>query len=162
MKNKFFIAGIAILLIIAGVQTCRLESAHNNLNALNAEFEGYKLAQQAYNKEEEKRVSTVIEEIRHEAQRQNEQVKNESAAAHALALDHNNRMYEQQISRLRAACNPTSAPGGEDAKDPIGVLAHVLTRTDEAAGVYARVADERGAALNACIAAYGVVANKKQ
>ncbi|WP_239442026.1 DUF2514 family protein [Saezia sanguinis] len=34
------------------------------------------------------------------------------------------------------------------------MLAHVLTRTDQAAGIYARTADERGIALKACNAAY--------
>lgn len=38
-----------------------------------------------------------------------------------------------------------------------GGLAKVLTRTDEALGIYARVAYERGIALSSCIASYEVI-----
>jgi len=155
-------ATIAVLLLMLGVQTYRLDRLSGKHDALSVEFEAYKQAQMAFSKAEELRMANEIEEIRYEAQRQAEQIKSEGAAAYAVALDQHNRVYEQQIARLRAACHSTATAGGKDAADPIGVLADVLTRTDEATGVYARVADERGVALNACIAAYEALGSKRE
>ena len=163
--NKYLLIGIAltaaVLLLLLGVQTHRLDRLSGQHDALSLEFEAYKQAQMAFSKAQELRMANEIEGIRHEAQQEAGRIKSEGEAAYAVALDLHNRVYEQQISRLRATCNAVAAAGGKDAADPIGVLAHVLTRTDEAAGVYARVADERAVALNACISAYEALASKR-
>lgn len=61
----------------------------------------------------------------------------------------------EQVDRLAAAaragaCNPAAAGNGAAAGDPIGVLADVLRRADERAGVLARFGDESRAAGAEC------------
>ena len=154
MKTKLLAAAVAILLISLTIQAFRLGKEQDAHASTKIGFEAYKASQAAYNEARELEWINEIQEVRHEAQQHAEQIKRDNEAAHTLALNDTNSMYEQQIARLRASCNTTATTGSQDAPDPIGVLAHVLTRTDEAAGTYARVADERGVALNACIRAY--------
>lgn len=98
------------------------------------------------------------------------------AAAHQEAI----RAHQAQIARLRAAADiaatadlrlreriatlaaqaggggqdPDPAGSGPAAEDPIGVLADVLGRCSARVRLLAAVADERGAAGEACVRAY--------
>jgi hypothetical protein len=55
----------------------------------------------------------------------------------------------------RAQCANTAASDmGASTGDPIGVLAHVLGRADERAGILADIAEQRGIAGRACERAY--------
>lgn len=53
-----------------------------------------------------------------------------------------------------SASNPAAAEGGPSAADAARVLADMQRRTGEAAGLYARLADERGDAGTVCERAY--------
>jgi hypothetical protein len=58
-------------------------------------------------------------------------------------------------ARARAQCADSPAADlGTPTSDPIGVLAHVLERADERAGILADIAEQRGIAGRACERAY--------
>jgi Tfp pilus assembly protein PilE len=58
-------------------------------------------------------------------------------------------------ARARAQCsNTTTSDMGPPADDAIGVLAYVLGRADERAGILADIAEQRGIAGRACERAY--------
>lgn len=59
--------------------------------------------------------------------------------------------------RAAAACGSASQPGGATGGDSIGVLADVLGRADERAGIVAEFADRTRIAHEACISEYGAV-----
>jgi hypothetical protein len=55
------------------------------------------------------------------------------------------------VTRARSQCANTTASGlRPTTDDPIGVLAHVLGRADERAGILADIAEQRGIAGRAC------------
>jgi len=61
---------------------------------------------------------------------------------------------QQRLAAAVAAARAASAAGGPPAGDPIGVLADVLSRADERAGVLAAYADRARAAGSACERSY--------
>jgi hypothetical protein len=61
---------------------------------------------------------------------------------------------QQRLAATVAAARAASTAGGPPAGDPIGVLADVLSRADERAGVLAAYADRARAAGAACERAY--------
>ena len=60
----------------------------------------------------------------------------------------------------RPAVNPGAAPISPAASSPGDMLADVLRRIEDAAGQLAAVADERGAAGDACVSAYDSLTQK--
>lgn len=73
--------------------------------------------------------------------------------AHAVdAADDERRGLLNDIDKYRKARAPKCASPGQDQPggDPIGVLANLLSRADEMAGVYAKVADARKLTAQAC------------
>ena len=57
----------------------------------------------------------------------------------------------------RPASNPGAAPPGQPASSPIDLLADLQRRLEDAAGQLAAVADQRGAAGDACVDAYDLL-----
>lgn len=81
------------------------------------------------------------------------------ARADAVIADAASGRLQQRVAALvaearRAATNPGPAGASPPAGDPIQLLADLQRRADEAAGILARIADERGAAGAACERAY--------
>lgn len=70
------------------------------------------------------------------------------------AADAASRDLRVRLAGAVAAARAASAAGGEAAGDPIGVLADVLGRADERAGVLAGYADQTRAAGLACERSY--------
>lgn len=99
---------------------------------------------------EEQRRTAAQMEIANDASNQRDQARVDAAAA-ASAADG----LRKQVAVLVAAGRcPAAVAGSAPAGDPIGVLADVLGRADERAGVLASIADERGIAGRACERAY--------
>ena len=160
---KKYIPEILTIVLISGLcfalwtQTNRLNAAKNEAQAVQLAFDQYRVEQQAEINQLNQQHREALQNVSTKAQENLQQALEDERHASAVALNERNRVYNREIARLRQACNSTPATGDHDASDPIGVLAHVLARTDQAAGIYARVADERGIALNACIEAYEAV-----
>jgi Flp pilus assembly protein TadB len=89
-------------------------------------------------------------EIANDAHAQAEHARADADAA-AAARD---RLRDRLAAVVASAGHPSSATGSEAAGDPIGVLAVVLGRADERAGLLADLADKRGIAGAACERAY--------
>ena len=157
---KKYLPEIGAVLVIVGliiwgsVQTLRLEASRNETQKAILEHEQYKVQQQAEVYRLNMQHQEEMENVRTQANSETVQKVEDERRAGVVALNDSNRVYQREIARLRQTCNPTPASGSNDASDPIGVLAHVLTRSDAGAGIYARTADERGIALKACNAAY--------
>jgi hypothetical protein len=93
------------------------------------------------------------QEVAHAAQIQADAARADAAAA-AHARDALRVQLDAFVRAHRGPVDPGAAGGGSAASDPIGVLADVLSRADERAGVLAGVADQRGIAGAACERAY--------
>lgn len=76
------------------------------------------------------------------------------ARADRDASDAAGRDLRVRLNAAVAAARATTAPGGEAAGDPIGVLADVLSRADERAGILADYADRARIAGLACERSY--------
>jgi len=103
--------------------------------------------------EETNRRVSAQQEIAHEAQQQAQHAAADAADA-ARARDALRVQLDAFVRAHRGPADPTAAAGSAPAGDPIGVLADVLSRADERAGVLADLADRRGVAGAACERAY--------
>jgi hypothetical protein len=93
------------------------------------------------------------QEVAHAAQIQADAARADAATA-SRARDALRVQLDVFVRAHRGAGDPGAAGGGAPAGDPIGVLADVLGRADERAGVLAGIADQRGVAGAACERAY--------
>ena len=89
-------------------------------------------------------------EIADEADKQLAHVRADAAIADAAAGRLSQRVAALVAQARAAAANPAAVSASAPAGDPAGMLAELQRRADEAAGIYARIADERGAAGAAC------------
>lgn len=153
------VLAIVALIIWGTVQTLKLEASRNETQKAILEHEQYKIAQQVEIYRLNMQHQEELENVRTQANSEAVQKVEDERRAGVVALNDSNRLYQREITRLRQACNSTTTTGSNDASDPIGVLANLLTRSDAGAGIYARTADERGIALRACNAAYEALRN---
>jgi hypothetical protein len=77
--------------------------------------------------------------------------------ADRLGADRAHQQLQQRLTGAIAAARAAAAAGGAPAGDPIGVLADVLGRADERAGILAGYADQARAAGIACERAYNAL-----
>jgi len=95
---------------------------------------------------EEQRRTAAQQEIAENAAKERDQAGADAAAA-ASAADGLRKQVAVLVDRAR---HPATATGSPAAGDALDLLADVLGRTDEAAGEFARIADERGIAGQQC------------
>lgn len=158
------VAGIAFagVSVFAGMQTvgrARAEAATANVQARwdadRAQAAAAALKQTTeYRAEEERRIAVQKKESIDEAERKITEARADAAGADAAAERLRSRIAALVAAARQAARNPAPAGASTPAGDPIGVLADVLSRSDARSGLLARVADERGIAGTACVAAY--------
>ena len=151
----------AALLLALSVQTHRVKTAKAETVEVRtawtlqrAQATEAALAQATAYRIEEQRRQTAHQEIIDEADR-----KILAARADAVIADAASGRLQQRIASLvaatrEAARHPGVAVPSAPAGDPVELLANLQRRADQAAGDMARIADERGAAGNACVAAY--------
>ena len=96
---------------------------------------------------EEQRRTHEQERIASEATQQAAKARDDARAAVGSA-----ERLRQRVAALR--CDPAAAASGPAASDPIGVLADVLRRADERAGLLAEYADSARIAGLACERSY--------
>ena len=100
---------------------------------------------------EEQRRQKRIEEMEDEANRRTDLAVAAAADADMAAARLRARLADF-VARSRG--DPIAAKGGQAATDPVGVLALVLSRADERAGIVAAYADSARIAGETCVAAY--------
>lgn len=154
-------AGLFIALAFGAWQSFRLAEvrtllaqAQRDRAADAAEAERAAREQERAHRAQEDRWTLALRKASHDAEHQIE-----AARADAVRADAAGRRLQQRVDALaaaarRAAAHPAAADAGPPADDPAGVLADLQRRADEAAGLMARVADERGAAGLACERAF--------
>lgn len=161
MRLAIEVAVLVALLVALGVQTKRVEwkeaqvgeckqTAVNDRNNATAAL----LKVQTEYRAEEQRRRDEQKEIADEADRKIEQARADAAVADAAAGRLQQRVAALVAAAREAARNPIATQGSAPATDAIGLLAELQRRADEAAGIYARIADERGVAGEACERAY--------
>ena len=151
----------AALLLALSVQTHRVKTAKAETVEVRtawtlqrAQATEAALAQATAYRIEEQRRQTAHQEIIDEADR-----KILAARADAVIADAASGRLQQRIASLvaatrEAARHPGVAVPSAPAGDPVELLADLQRRADQAAGDMARIADERGEAGSACVAAY--------
>ncbi|WP_059413456.1 DUF2514 family protein [Cupriavidus basilensis] len=102
---------------------------------------------------EEQRRTTAQTEIANAATKEMVGARADAAAANDAAGRLRQRVAEL-LATGRAAGNPAAASAGPAAGDPIGMLADVLGRADQRAGLLAEYADSARVAGQACERAY--------
>ncbi|KVC60489.1 hypothetical protein WI73_04530 [Burkholderia ubonensis] len=95
---------------------------------------------------EEQRRTVAQQENAEHAAKDRDQARADAAAA-AFAAD---GLRKQVAALVAGARHPAATTGGAPAGDALDLLADVFSRTDEAAGEFARIADQRGIAGRQC------------
>lgn len=132
MKTKLITAAVAILVLLLGVQTWRLNKEEQAHAKTSMAFSTYIAEQFAYNTTESKRRADDIEQIRREG---DEKLNEVQAMLDRTANDLNGLRSEN--TRLRTARNPTAASQCKTEYERIRVLTGLL---DECAAKYTAVA----------------------
>jgi hypothetical protein len=156
LVSRFLASGLAATLLLAGLQTWRLDRerlAHAETRAGHAALAA--AAEQAARIEEQRRIA-ALQEVIHET----EQNLARARADAARAVDAGERL-RQRFASVAGSCGGSEHSGpagaGEAAVAAGPVLADVQRRIDEAAGELARFADAAHAAGRACERAYGAL-----
>lgn len=145
---------VLALVLVAGVQQCRVMDAKGELSVARAEWSEAARQAEARARSEEQRRQNVIEGIRRDAQEKIAAVAADAAAADDAASRLRARVA--QLSRRPASC-PGAAGGGEAADPARDLLAVMLSRLDAAAGGIAEFADRSRAAGLTCQVSYEAV-----
>ncbi|WP_431512624.1 DUF2514 family protein [Variovorax sp. DAIF25] len=147
---------VGLLMALLGLQTVRvagLEQAAADQRATDAESQ--RLAERAQRTEEQRRAAAVTKEAT-DAHARITTLEDDLRGARAAA-DGVRSAAASAAGRARAgACTAPRSPGDPGA-DAIGVLADVLRRADERAGVLAEHADRLRIAGIACERSYGAL-----
>lgn len=139
------------LVLVAGVQQCRVMDAKGELSDARAEWSEAARQAEARARSEEQRRQTAIEGIRRDAQDKIAAVAADAAAADDAAGRLRARVAE--LSRRPASCSGAAA-GGDTADAARDLLAVMLSRIDEAAGGIAEFADRSRVAGLTCQVSY--------
>lgn len=109
---------------------------------------------------EEARRADEMERIAREAQESLDRSRADAVAASAAAERLRRQLAAFTAAARAAPADPSAAPSGTSAGDPIGVLADVLERADRRAGVLAEFADRAHAAGLTCERIYDSVSGR--
>lgn len=154
----------AVLMLALGWQTKRVTWAKAEtvqvqsawaLDRAHAQAEALRITTE-YRAEEQRRAA-AHQEIVDATERKLTQVRADAAIADAAAGKLQQRVAALVAEARRAATNPGPAGASPPASDPADVLANVLGSCVAAVRQLAVIADERGAAGNACEQSYGAL-----
>lgn len=155
--ERIFFAAVLVVLALAGgsVWVCRgerdaarAELAQARLDAARAQVKAVDDA-----RIEEQRRTAAQTEIANAATKDLEGARADAAAANDASGRLRQRVAEL-LAAGRATGNPAAAGSGSAAGEPLGVLADVLGRADQRAGILAGYADAARIAGQACERAY--------
>ena len=164
LKNPLLAAAAiaaAVLGAALGLRTYQLHTATAHLAEVQiawaqdrAQAQAAALAESEKYRALETQWATAQKEITDDADRKVTQARADAAVADAAAGKLQQRVAALVAAARAAAANPSASQGGPAADDPIGMLAELQRRADQAAGRMAQIADERGIAGEACERAY--------
>jgi len=163
--ERILCAAVLVVLALAGGavwvyrgerDTARAELAQERLDAARAKVKAVDDA-----RIEEQRRAAAQTEIANAATKELEGARADAAAANDAAGRLRQRVAEL-VSAGRAAGNPAPTNAGQAAGDPLDVLADVLGRADQRAGILAEYADAARVAGQACERAYDALTPRAQ
>lgn len=166
MSLRAWLAGGMALVLVVLIGSCSVQTGrmHNAQRALatekterRAEHDAADAAALKVNAEyraHEKQWATAQQEIVDATERKLTQARADATLADAASGRLQQRVATLVATARAAAANPGAAGASPPAGDAVGMLAELQRWADEAAGIYARIADDRGVAGNACERAY--------
>ena len=159
---RLLLAAIALLALITGVQTWRVQSWQTKYNVLEAQYQKEKAEAKAQYEAAEKQYRSIEEanrvrltEISHEAQAQIDKAQLDASNARKSSrrlLD----AFSNSSPCTQATPSTALATASQAASAPEDLRTIVFSRIDDAAGIIAEYADKARIAGEACIAAYEV------
>lgn len=161
--QRIFFAAVLVVLALAGGSVlvyrgerdaARAELAQSRLDAARAQVKAVDDA-----RIEEQRRTTAQTEIANDATKKLEGARADLAAANDVSGRMRQRIAEL-LAAGRTAGNPAPAGAGPATDDPIGMLADVLGRADQRAGILAEYADVARIAGQACERSYDALTHK--
>ena len=165
LKAYGWMAAAIALGAVAGMQTLRLHTAQldaaqtrtAHADTLRKIADLTAAAERAVRAEETQRAQK-LEAIANDTQKQIDAARVDAAAA-ARSADGLRKQLASYVAAARAtSANPGTAAPGETASDAIDVLADMLVKLDERAGIYAEAADRSRIAGVSCEQAYSALA----
>jgi hypothetical protein len=163
---KWWLIGGAFALLAAawGVQTVRLSANKTELAVSRQAHAEYVAKSEAaarqlseeYRIEDQRRASAIRSVVQNAIQI-TEAVAADAASARSASDRLRDRISALVAASRKASRDPAAPPGSASAPDALDLLADVQRRTEEAAGQFARIADERGTAGLTCERAYGAL-----
>lgn len=153
--NRYLIAAIVLLVIVAGIQTHRLDNAQTNhaQYVANAAIQAQKASEKARRTEQQHQ--RIIDQVRTDAA--NQKISDDAHVAELVAVGISLR--EQQTSLLadRAALRTRLATRGKTIDDLADLLAQLRTEADNHAGELAAALDASRRAGFACERSYNTL-----
>ena len=158
LVRYWYLAAIAGLISIIGVQQIRVSHAHNQLSDYKLEVaENDRLSEELARQESERRQRAFDEE----AQRTREE--KEALEVDVARLADTADGLRNDLAAFRARANQNPPPSdrskSEPGSDPIGVLAGLFERADQRAGELAQYAQRLRSAGSACERAVDAIAS---
>ncbi|WP_175980973.1 DUF2514 family protein [Burkholderia sp. BCC1630] len=114
------------------------------------ETQAQRIRELVIERDESNRVARQQQGNAEDASKKRDLARADAAAAASVA----DGLRKQVAELVRRARDSETTAGGASAGDALDLLADVLGRTDEAAGEFARIADERGIAGRQCESDY--------
>ena len=156
--NRYLIAAIALLVIVAGIQTCRLDNAQTD----HADYVA-SIATQAQEASEKARQSEQqrqrdIDQVRTDAA--NQKISDDAHAAELVAVGVSLREQQTKLLADRATLRSRLAARGKTIDNLTDLLAELRTEADSHAGELATALDASRRAGFACERSYDAIRNK--
>ncbi|WP_175692721.1 DUF2514 family protein [Burkholderia ambifaria] len=136
----------AVVAVAVGVAGGYIKGHHDAGQAATVETQAKRIRDLVAERDESDRIARQQQGIAKDANQQRTTALADAFAARAAAGS-----LQQRVDQLVAAArHPAASAGSPATGDALDLLADVLGRTDEAAGEFARIADERGIAGRQC------------
>lgn len=157
--NRYLIAAIALLVIVAGIQTHRLDNTQTNhaQYVTSIATQAQKASEQA--RQTEQQHQRIIDQVRTDAA--NQKISDDAHAAELVAVGVSLRDQQANLLADRANLRARLAARGKTIEDLADLLAKLRTEADNHAGELAAALDSSRRAGFACERSYDAMRNTK-
>lgn len=149
---RYLIAALALLVIVAGIQTHRLDNAQTAHAEYVADIERQAKAASEQARQTEKKLQQTIERVRTDAA--NQKISDDAHAAELVAVGDSLRDQQAKLFADRANLRARLAARGKTIDDLTDLLAQLRTEADSYAGELAAALDASRRAGFACERSY--------
>lgn len=150
--TRYLIAAIALLLIVAGIQTHRLDNAQTSHAEYVADIERQARDSSEKARQTEQKLQQAIEQVRTDAA--NQKISDDAHAAELVAVGDSLRDQQAKLLADRANLRARLTARGKTIDDLTDLLAQLRTEADSHAGELAAALDASRRAGFACERSY--------